>query len=58
MRRMTVGGGFVDAPATGVDALGVGALLPFLAFRRWPPRRKFEDTAFAPAAASLDSGAI
>lgn len=27
--RRTVGGGFVDFPAMGVEACGVGALLPF-----------------------------
>jgi len=50
--------GFVDAPATGVDAFGVGFLAPFLAFRRWPPVKKFEDTALAPAAAVVAVGAI
>jgi hypothetical protein len=50
--------GFVDAPATGVEAFGVGTLLPFLAFRRWPPVKKFDDTALAPAAAVVEVGAI
>ncbi len=58
MRLTVVGGGFVDAPATGVEALGVGALLPFRALSFWPPRRKFEDTAFAPSAAVDDEGAM
>ena len=63
MRLVVVGGGLVEAPATGVDALGVdalgvGALLPFRALSFWPPRRKFEDTAFAPSAAVDDVGAM
>ena len=60
MRLVGSGGlaGFVDAPATGVDAFGVGTLLPFLAFRRWPPVKKFDETARAPVAAVVDVGAI
>ena len=48
----------VDLPATGVEAWGVGALAPFLEFSFWPPRRKLEDTARAPAAAVLEEGAM
>ena len=55
---MVVGGGLVEAPATGVDALGVGALLPFRALSFWPPRRKLEDTAFAPSTAEDEVGAM
>jgi hypothetical protein len=60
MRFVGSGGlaGFVDAPATGVEAFGVGTLLPFLAFRRWPAVKKFDDTALAPAAAVVAVGAI
>ena len=46
------------APATGVVALGVGALPPFRALSFCPPKRKLEDTAFAPSAAVDDVGAM
>lgn len=55
---MTTGGVFDDAFATGVLGLGVGVFELFLALSLWPPVRKCEDTAFAPAAASVASGAI
>ena len=47
-----------EAPATGVDGFGVGALDPFLAVSRWPSLRKCEDTARAPAAAAVAFGAM
>ena len=45
-------------PATGVLGFGVGALPPFFEFNFWPPRRKLEDTAFAPAKAEEADGAM
>jgi hypothetical protein len=36
------------APAVGVEGLGVGALLPFLALRRCPADKKLDDTAHGP----------
>ncbi len=41
-----------------MDVDGGGALEPLRALSFWPPRRKFEDTAFAPAAAEVAFGAM
>ena len=38
--------------------MGVGALLPFLAARRWPDVRKLEEVARSPAAAEVAEGAM
>lgn len=54
---LTVGAGvFVDVPAAGVDAFGVGALPLFL--RLCPCEIKCDALARAPAAAVVDTGAI
>ena len=42
----------------GVEALGVGALEPFFALSFWPPRRKLDEMALAPAIADVEVGAM